>query len=206
MSSEPGNYSILPLDTLNTTGLVTGAAFSDELGQVVLSGYRNYVPLLFLLFDYHEYSFFSGNKRLIQMPGIFGAQTEGVCFSEGYNAFLSCEKSLFNQKLFTFSTATWTDTTMVYLHENHMKLEVEVHPNPVDKGPLTIDIYNPKKDSYHVKIYDSSGKVVLSREFKATVGNNKHTFTISIPEITAGMYILHILSEDKYAKELLIIR
>jgi len=206
MSSEPGNYSILPLDTLNTTGLVTGAAFSDELGQIILSGYRNYMPLLFLLFDYHEYSFFSGNKRLIQMPGIFGAQTEGVCFSEGYNAFLSCEKSLFNQKLFTFSTATWTDTTMVYLQENHMKLEVAVHPNPVDEGALTIDIYNPKKDSYQVKIYESSGKVVLSREYKATVGNNKHTFTVSIPEITAGMYLLHIFSEDMYANEMLIIR
>lgn len=206
MSSEPGNYSLLPLDTLNTSGLVTGAAFSDELGQVILSGYRNYMPILFLLFDYPEYSFFSGNKRLIQMPGIFGAQTEGVCFAEGYNAFLSCEKSLLNQKLFTFSTATWTDTTMVYLQENHMKLEVEVYPNPVDGGPLTIDIYNPQKDSYHIKIYESSGKLVLNREYKASVGNNKHTLTVSIPEITTGMYLLHIFSEDMYANEMLIIR
>lgn len=140
------------------------------------------------------------------MPGIFGAQTEGVCFAEGYNAFLSCEKSLLNQKLFTFSTATWTDTTMVYLQENHMKLEVEVHPNPVDDGLLTIDIYNPQKDSYHIKIYESSGKLVLNREYKASVGNNKHTLTVSIPEITTGMYLLHIFSEDMYANEMLIIR
>lgn len=139
------------------------------------------------------------------MPGIFGAQTEGVCYSGGYSAFLSCEKSLINQKLFTFSTALWTDTTMVYLQENTMNLEFEVHPNPVDDGLLTIDIHNPQKDFYQVKIYDSSGKVVLSKEYKATVGDNKHTFTVSIPEITAGMYLLHILSGEMYAKEMLII-
>jgi len=115
MPAEPGNYSIYPIDTLDANGLVTGADLSDELGQVVLSGYKSYVPFLYLLFDYHEYSFFSGNKRLIKMPGIYGAQTEGICFVEGYNAFLSCEKSLFDQRLFTFSTAIWTDTTMIYL-------------------------------------------------------------------------------------------
>jgi len=87
-----------------------------------------------------------------------------------------------------------------------MTLDVEVHPNPVDDGQLTIDIYNSERDSYQLKLYDSSGKVVLRRDFKVGVLDNKHTFTISIPEITAGMYILHILSEDKYAKELLIIR
>ena len=86
-----------------------------------------------------------------------------------------------------------------------MKLEVEVHPNPVDDGLLTIKINNPQKDSYQVKIYDSSGKLVLSREYKVAGGNNKHSFTVSIPEIKAGMYLLHIFSEDMYAKEMIII-
>jgi len=54
------------------------------------------------------------------MPGIYGAQTEGICFVEGYNAFLSCEKSLFDQRLFTFSTAIWTDTYLEIPAENHL--------------------------------------------------------------------------------------
>jgi hypothetical protein len=206
LPAEPGNYSILPVDSLDVSGLVTGAAHSDELDQVVLSGYRNYAPFLYLLFDYHENSFFSGNKRNIQMPGIFGAQTEGVCFKEGSTAFLSCEESLFNQQLFSFSTAAWTDTTILDIRESLNKLEIKVHPNPVDNSELSIDILNPARASYQVNIYDSSGKKVYSEKYSSPVGEAKYSFKVRIPEVRPGMYLLHILSGNLFAKEKVMVR
>jgi hypothetical protein len=196
----------MPADSLDVGGLVTGAAYSEELGQVVLSGYKDFMPFLYLLFDYHANYVFSGNKRKILMPGIFGAQTEGICFSEGYDGFISCEESLLSQRLFSFSTAEWTDTTLLQVREPLHELEVEVHPNPVDNGTLYIDIYNSSKGSYNIKIYDSSGKVVFSREYQAATGSNKQSFIISIPEVRPGIYLLHILSGDFYAREMVIVR
>jgi len=203
--AEPGNYSVLPVDSFDVSGLVTGADYSNELDQVVLSGYRNYAPFLFLLFDYHESSLFSGNKRKIQMTGIFGAQTEGVCFKEAYNAFLSCEESLFSEQMFSFSTAAWTDSTSVNIHESMGKLEIKVHPNPLDNSNLTIDIYRPERASYQVNIYDSSGKKVYSKNHSAPGGEAKYSFNVRIPEIKPGMYLLHILSADMFAKEKIIV-
>jgi len=206
LPAEPGNHSIWPVDSLDVSGLITGAAYSDDLDQIVLCGYRNYAPFLFLLFDYHENSFFSGNKRKIQMPGIFGAQTEGVCFKEGYTALLSCEKSLFNQQLFTFSTAIWTDTTLVSIHESQNTLEIKIHPNPVDKGELWIEINNPERAIYQVRIFDSSGTEVYRRDHNAPAGELKHSFKVQIPEISPGIYLLHILSGELYAKDMVIVR
>ena len=206
LPDEPGSYEVWPTDSLDVDGLVTGAAYSDELGQVVLLGYKSYIPFMFLLFDYHENDLFSGNKRRIQMPGLLGVQTEGICFMEGYDGFISCEQSLINQKLFTFSTREWTDTTLLHIRESFDKLEVEVHPNPVDSGLLTINIHNSRNESYHIKLYDSSGKIVYRREHKATAGSSKQTFIINIPEIMPGMYFLQILADEFYAKEKVVVR
>ena len=81
-----------------------------------------------------------------------------------------------------------------------------MHPNPVDNGSLFIDIYNPEKESYTVKLYDSSGKVVFSREYTTAAGSDKHSFILSIPGIRPGIYLLHILSGDFYARERIVVR
>jgi hypothetical protein len=206
MSTQPGTYSISPLDTLESNGLVTGASWSEELEQVVLSGYKSYTPFLFLLFDYHDNLFFTGNKRQIMMPGIFGAQTEGICFVQGYEGFLSCENSVFNQKVFSFSTATWTDTTLIKLKENSDKLELRLHPNPVSDGQLSVHVIDPVSDTYLVKIYDSSGKVAFSTELNAPAGQKEHNMAIDIPALNPGVYIFHILSGKMYARESIIVQ
>ena len=138
------------------------------------------------LFDYH-------GKKIIGHGG-------------GYDGFISCEASLIPQQLFSFCTREWTDTTLVHIQESLYKLEVDVHPNPVDSGTLTVDIYNSENESYSIKIYDSSGKVVFRREYTATLGGDKQSFIINIPGIRAGMYLLQILSEGFHAKEKIIVK
>ncbi len=111
LGKEPGQYSILSLDTLQVDGLVTGAASSRVHNEIILVGYKDYKPFLFMLFDFRGDDFFSGNKRRINMDGIFGAQTEGICYTRSRNALLSCEKSAYEQQIFCLSTSQWTDIT-----------------------------------------------------------------------------------------------
>jgi hypothetical protein len=206
MPVQPGNYSLMPLDTLLANGLVTGASYSGELEQVVLSGYKNYIPFLFLLFDYHDHIFFSGNKRQILMPGIFGNQTEGICFVQGYDGFLSSENSIASQRLFSFSTAEWTDTSTVSIEENMNRFEVYVHPNPVTDGHFTLQFPDPVLDTYQIKIYSSSGKVVFSKNIGAHSSVVDKSIIIDLPDISPGMYLVHIVSGKMYARESIIVQ
>ena len=200
-----GTYSILPVDSFDVDGLITGAGYSGDKNQVIMSGYKNYKPFLFLLFDYYENEFFSGNKRRIDMDGIFGAQTEGICFKNGYNALLSCEKSVIDQQVFKLNTAEWTDTTFCYLPELKEDLSIRVHPNPVRSGKLKIDVFQPGEKECFINIYNLLGRSILAQKHKINGKRKKTTVSLSLPEIAPGIYTLHIIAGNSYAIEKIII-
>ena len=205
LPAEPGTYDIWPVDTLNVEGLVTGAAYSEELGQIVLSGYRYYVPFIFLLFDYHDDRFFSGNKRKIGLSGVFGAQTEGICFKKNYQTLLSCEASAIEQQVFTINTAQWTDTSFVRIEEPDNKIDIKVRPNPVEKGELFIDGLGPDVLDYSLAIYNSTGVQVPWKEQNHMRGTSIQSIKVLLPEAPPGLYLLHIYSGDLYATQKIII-
>jgi len=206
LSTDAGNHSILPIDTLDAEGLVTGAAYSAELDQVVLCGYRNYVPFIFLLFDFQGYDFFSGNKRRIVSSGMFALQTEGICFKTGYRTFLSCEKSSLDQQVFTFTTAEWTDISLISIHELENLLEIQVHPNPVSEGELRVEVLSPTGDNLRMTLYDSSGRVLLEKKYDAIPGKKGQSFYLQLPDNYSGIYLLYILSGNLSAREKIIIQ
>ncbi|MEE4256509.1 MAG: T9SS type A sorting domain-containing protein [Bacteroidales bacterium] len=206
LSTDAGAHSILPIDTLNTEGLVTGAAYSAELDQVVLCGYRNYVPFIFLLFDFQDYSFFSGNKRRIVSSGMFALQTEGICFKNGYRTFLSCEKSSLDQQVFTFSTAEWTDISLISIQEFENMLDVRVQPNPVSEDELRVEVLSPTEDNLRMMLYDSSGRVLIRKKYDAIPGKKGQFFHLQLPDNYSGIYLLYIMSGNLSAREKIIIQ
>lgn len=97
----PGNYVIYPLDEFNADGLITGAALNGNNNELVLCGYRNYIPFVWVLSDYWKNDFFGGNKRRIDLRKLAGTQTEGVTWKDQRVFILSSEKTLINDaKLF----------------------------------------------------------------------------------------------------------
>ncbi|HLO90823.1 MAG: T9SS C-terminal target domain-containing protein [Chloroflexota bacterium] len=99
----PGNYLIYPLDEFNADGLITGAAIDQESKQLILSGYKNYVPFVWLLDDYWRNDFFGGNKRKIDFCKLIGSQTEGITYTGNGVFIISSEKTPVNDaKLFRF--------------------------------------------------------------------------------------------------------
>lgn len=90
-----GNYSVVPLDSFQVEGLITGADFNPESSILALSGYHDFKPLLWLFYGVSKENIFGREKQLLKMDAIAGAQTEGVCFQGIDTLLISCE-STFN--------------------------------------------------------------------------------------------------------------
>ena len=91
-----GTYNAMPVETLATDFLVTAADKSIGNKVVVLLGYKNSGTashFLYLLSGYTADSYFSGNKRRIDLPDVtVMGQAEGICFKNGYYGYISSEK------------------------------------------------------------------------------------------------------------------
>lgn len=105
--NKEGKYNLFPGETFNVNGLVTGASLSPDKKSLVLLGYRDFVPFLWLFSNYKDDHFFSGEKSFILMDSITDAQTEGVCYLNNNILLISCEQaSSFPQQVFLVNTKT----------------------------------------------------------------------------------------------------
>lgn len=99
LPKQPGNYVANYKSTFNVMGLITGATFMESEKLVVLCGYTTILqPFIYLLYDFRDNDFFSGNKRKIPLNLSFH-QIEGIATEDGLKYFISGE-------YFSYSTVT----------------------------------------------------------------------------------------------------
>lgn len=78
--------------SMNVNGLITGGVILEDKKIIALCGYsKNLQPFLYLLYDYNENEFFSGNKRKIKLALPFH-QIEGIATKDGLQYYLTNEK------------------------------------------------------------------------------------------------------------------
>lgn len=95
----PGTHVAHRGETYNVKGLITGVTYIPEYQLIVLCGYdynKNNIfsalhPFLYLLTDFKDDRFFSGNKRRIDFGSGIKAQIEGIATSNGLDFYLTCE-------------------------------------------------------------------------------------------------------------------
>nr|WP_199003323.1 T9SS C-terminal target domain-containing protein [Flavobacterium sp. ASV13] len=86
-----GNHVAQLKNTLDVKGLVTGVTYVESKKQIVLCGYSKIgKPFLYLLYDYQNADFLSGNKRRISIKLPFH-QIEGIATFDGLHYYLSNE-------------------------------------------------------------------------------------------------------------------
>lgn len=95
-STNAGTYVATPMETLATNYLVTAADKVAGQNIVTLFGYQNTGTanhFLHILSDYRSDSFFTGNKRIINLPDatVMG-QGEGLAFRSGKYGYISNER------------------------------------------------------------------------------------------------------------------
>lgn len=77
--------------TLDTKGLVTGATYLESKKLIVLCGYSKIgKPFLYLLYDYKDNNFLSGNKRRITLKFPI-LQIEGIATQDGLHYYVTNE-------------------------------------------------------------------------------------------------------------------
>lgn len=91
LSNTSGNHVAQLKHSLNTKGLVTGATYLESKKLIVLCGYSKIgKPFLYLLYDYKQHDFLSGNKRRIDLRLLFH-QIEGIATKDGLHYYLTNE-------------------------------------------------------------------------------------------------------------------
>lgn len=91
LPNQSGNHVAQLAHTLDTKGLVTGATYVESKKLIVLCGYSKLgKPFLYLLYDYKDNDFLSGNKRRIDLKLPFH-QIEGIATKDDLHYYLTNE-------------------------------------------------------------------------------------------------------------------
>ncbi len=210
LPKTPGNYTAELLYTFDAEGLVTGADHYEEAKEITLLGYHKStkIPFFWLLFDYRDNIFFSGNKRRIDLISIVSNQSEGVTYTSNKNGIISSEGTFLNvQSANNFSTAQWTDSITTGIHYGKGEVfDFTLSPNPVSKSKLTVTVPRLPKGSYEVKIYDSAGKLMQIKNYSLGSQKDGLKIKLKVGNLKPSIYFVRIQSgsqamEKKFIKQ-----
>lgn len=91
LPKQSGNYIAQFKDSLDIKGLVTGATYIEDKKLIALCGYSKMgKSFLYLLYDFKNHDFLSGNKRKIELQLSFH-QIEGITTKDGLHYYLTNE-------------------------------------------------------------------------------------------------------------------
>ncbi|KAF2517336.1 T9SS C-terminal target domain-containing protein [Flavobacterium foetidum] len=120
LSKESGNHTAQLKTTLDTKGLVTGAVYFEDKKLIVLCGYsKTGKSFLYLLYDFKDFDFTSGNKRKIDLKLPFH-QIEGITSKDGLHFFITNEALIRKPVINTPQQIHYLDLSSVlglYLHK-----------------------------------------------------------------------------------------
>lgn len=110
----PGNYIAQLKETLNVNGLITGATLLSSGKGIVLCGYsKTLQPFLYLLYDYKNDDFLTGNQRKIKLALPFHQIESIATFDE--KLFYLTNESFIRKPFFNIPTQIHTVDLSTYL-------------------------------------------------------------------------------------------
>lgn len=173
LEKTPGTHTTIYKGILNVQGLITGATHLEEEQLVVLSGYSIILqPFVYLLYDFENDDFFSGNKRKI-MLNLPYHQVEGITSEDGLMYYLSNEAFAtgniqVDPKITKLDLSSYLSN---YLEGNPLAVKepvantlVQVFPNPA-KEVVVIQLNEEQIGIITiVELIDGTGRTVLQQE------------------------------------------
>ena len=100
-STMPGKYELEPRMTYPVDGLVTGADMSPDSSFLMLCGYKDYVPLVWLIRDFDPAGYSHGKILRFEYPALTNLQTEGITVLSPERVYISCERTEFPAALYS---------------------------------------------------------------------------------------------------------
>jgi hypothetical protein len=123
----------------------------------------------------------------------------GLTPNTTYEAFLKGYCGATNQfttasSLITFSTGAMSKAPAFVEYPEGAVQEVKMYPNPTS-NELNIELLSDNQSTTSIKVMDMSGRVVKQTQSVSFEGLN--TINISLAELTAGMYTIQVVNNDK---------
>jgi hypothetical protein len=206
----PGHYMAEKMFTFDSRGLITAADYNPQTHELVLLGYtkNEWVPFMWLLFDFQDNDFFSGNKRRIDMLNIIATQTEGICFVEGSSGIITSEGSrAFSQTAYDFSTSRWIGSNKATADVSApTNLDFTLSPNPLLKSKLDVVFKDKPTGLYELELYDATGAQIHLKKYKMKRKDGKVKIKLRLGFLLKGEYFIRIGSgstfvEHQFTKE-----
>jgi len=205
LPKTPGAHIAEYLSTHDVNGLITGAVYMEEEGLIGLCGYSSNLlqPFVYLLYDFSEGDFLSGNKRKINL-NILVHQIEGITTEDGLQWFLTNEQVVqepfinIPPKLHFLDLSEYLDN---YLNGPQIGIEkpdflelISVYPNPVEEYLYIQSAIAPCEYA----IFSTRGQIQMQ-------GNLSHKSSrIDVSILPEGLYILRFNS--KYESSIKILK
>jgi hypothetical protein len=206
LSKQPGTHVAKYKSTYNVQGLITGAVYKETENLIALSGYSvSLQPFIYLLYDFRNHNFFTGNKRKISLSLPFH-QVEGIATTEGLKYYLTNEK-FFQQPISIVQKLHTVDLTEFL--EDYLNSLLTTSVTGIEKYP-DFEIYPvPAKQFVNVRTGSSFLPVsyFMTNQLGQIVLTGKLTDEISridISGIPAGIYIFKIKDQIRNGYKLII--
>lgn len=202
---QAGNYTATKIDSLFTQDYrITGADFATNK-QLMLIAYQTTGladVALWYIYDYNNADsvFATGNKRLIQCGNaIQYGQTEGICFKDTANGWVSNEK--FNpiaqvfvpQSMYVFDTKNWYPyqyNTWIYHTNKDTQKNLQVNST---NGNITLKYETAFDENIILILYSHKGK--KWKEKTCHFSPSIQQITITDLHIPDGIYIIMAINE-----------
>lgn len=189
-----GTYITEPSEVFNIAGMVTGASIDKNSGNISLLAYIDnelgiYNSFIYMLWDYTDNGFFSGNKRRIDIGSMFTlGQTEGIVMNAGHRGFITSEEInniiTIPPMLFSYDFYDYLTNEQAELLDHKIGAKSPIYPNPVkDK------LYSKTNGVYEIYGWPSGVKI------KEGIFNGKG---IDLNLLAPGMYIYRVGQSSFY--------
>lgn len=191
LPKEAGNYSLEVVSEFPADGLITGGDYDSITGTLSLVGYQDFMPFVWVFWDFEGDQFFSGKKGRMNLEKIHGAQTEGICFNLQGDALISCEQSYYPQRLYripavdlrkpeaSFKEGNQHDIIEISSEYNKKKDRIDIEIKGLNEGLFTIEILN--------EIWQLEEKFT----FESTANAKEH-LTLDAKKFESGLYYLRV--------------
>lgn len=93
LPKDTGDYKLDPASYFDVDGLVTGADFNEDTNDLLLIGYKNYVPFVYLFKDFTGETLSLKKVYRINLGKMKNSQTEGITWLDENQFIFSTEQT-----------------------------------------------------------------------------------------------------------------
>jgi hypothetical protein len=211
MPVQEGKYVATRKESFEVKGLITGADITAT-GEVALIGYDNTLAaptFMWLLYDFPENAFFSGNKRRIELGSATATgQIEGITFRAGKYGYISSELftyaglQLAPPRLYAFQAQQWLTSTITSLpDESGGNSQLTIGPNPFYEELLVGLPAAAALEKIRIEIRDGKGRLISTNQYRMTIETETIKITFPHPYPEPGLYFLTVFIGSKETKK-----